>query len=103
MPAAAAQAVPLVQETLRPPVPSTLEPLSVLTLPKARGVVETVQLAVTVAETLRVPFVVCAKAPLEPAMADASSEAPTTAVLRAMRFIWDPFRWKIKMMPQLSG
>ena len=52
--------MPLVQVTERPPVLSTLEPLSVSTLPKASALVETVQLAVTVAETLSVEVAVAA-------------------------------------------
>src|ERR671920_714935 len=61
-PAAALQAVPLVQVTLMPPVASTLAPLIGLTLPNARALDETVQLAVTVASTLSVVLVVAAKA-----------------------------------------
>jgi hypothetical protein len=70
------QGVPLVQRIERPPVLSTSAPLIVLTLPKAKAVVETVQLAVTVAVTLIVELAVAAIAVPGAARAAAKIVAP---------------------------
>src|SRR5215217_766963 len=74
--AAALQPEPLVQVTLTDPVAS-VAPESVLTLPKATAVVETVQFAVTVALTPSVLLCVPAKA-----APGAASEAAAAAVAK---------------------
>ncbi len=64
------------QVMVSPPVESTFEPEIVLTLPKASAVVDTVQLAVTVAVTLSEPLVVLAAAGVGIASAAAANAAP---------------------------
>ena len=72
------------------PIVSTFEPLSVLTLPNATSLVETVQFSVTVAVTLSVELAVWAVAtPGTPIAAQANSAIP--AVRTAARLMLDMY------------
>jgi hypothetical protein len=82
IPAAAVQALPLVQVIESPPLASTFEAEVESTLPKAIALVETVQLAVTVALVASVPLAV-------PATAAAGRQKAATAMARLRVVVLD--------------